>query len=134
MANAGDESILIGISTSVGLGMEAALRFAALWEGADPDQVSVVMNTDFIDTKLAPDEILALFEVYQGDGITLDEFLAQMKVGERLQGEPAEIARQAVAQAQEKARQAVELAQQTGGQQDAAGTRTPTRAAESSPA
>lgn len=99
MANAGDESVLVGIAKAVGIGVKKALKFAATWEGADPTRVMLQMNTDFIDTKLAPDEMLALNELYIGGVISLEEFMAQLKVGERLLGDPEEVARQAVAEA-----------------------------------
>lgn len=113
MANAGDESILIGISKSVGLGMESALQFAAEWEGASPEAVDLRMNVDFIDTKLAADEIKALNELYLSDVISLMEFLEQLKLGERLVGDPEEVAAEAVSQADAKQKQALVMAATT---------------------
>lgn len=92
--NAGDESILISISESVGKGLQKILRMAADWEGASTDP-SLEMNKDFIDIKLGADEIKALMSVWLEGAIPLSEFLAQLKQGERLIGDPEEIESQA---------------------------------------
>lgn len=107
MANSGDESILVGIANSVGLAVTKALEFAAEWV-ASSEKIELVVNKDFIDTKLAPDEILALFEVYLGGAITHEEFLAQLDVGERLIGDVAKIAAQAKIEHAQRVKQQAE--------------------------
>lgn len=92
--NAGDESILISIAISVGKGLEKILEMAAEWEGASSKPV-VEMNKDFIDTKLAADEMKALMSLWLEGAIPLSEFLDQLKQGERLIGDPDEIELQA---------------------------------------
>ena len=92
--NAGDESILISIAISVGKGLEKVLEMASEWEGASSKPV-VDMNKDFIDTKLASDEMKALMSLWLEGAIPLSEFLDQLKQGERLIGDPDEIELQA---------------------------------------
>jgi hypothetical protein len=92
--NAGDESILISIAISVGKGLEKVLEMASQWEGASSKPV-VDMNKDFIDTKLASDEMKALMSLWLEGAIPLSEFLDQLKQGERLIGDPDEIELQA---------------------------------------
>ena len=92
--NAGDESILISISESVGKGLQRVLEMAAQWEGAS-SKPFVEMNKDFIDTKLGADEMKALMSLWLEGAIPLSEFLDQLKQGERLIGDPDEIELQA---------------------------------------
>lgn len=48
------------IATASAAGLEKALQQAAVWAGADPEQVSVTPNLEFFDRNLSPQEITAL--------------------------------------------------------------------------
>ena len=75
------------IAESSARGLEHALKNAAVWVGADPDQVVVTPNTEFFDRQLSPQEITALvqgwmsgaysrktlFQNLQGGGIVDEE-------------------------------------------------------------
>lgn len=50
------------VSESSARGLEHALRNAAVWVGADPDQVVVTPNSEFFDKQLSPQEITALVQ------------------------------------------------------------------------
>ena len=77
-----ETSILGSMVTSVGHGVEKALKFMAEWEGLNPDEVKVTMNKDFIDVRLPYQEVIALVQSYQMGGISLDTLLHNLKQGE----------------------------------------------------
>lgn len=53
------------ISVAGAAGLEQALRYAAEWVGDDPDEVSVVPQTDFADTNVAGASLLAFMQAKQ---------------------------------------------------------------------
>ena len=53
------------IAVAAGAGLEQALRFAAEWVGDDPDEVSVVPQTDFADPNVAGASLLAFMQAKQ---------------------------------------------------------------------
>jgi hypothetical protein len=55
-----ETSTLKLISASSAQGLEKALKNAAIWAGANPDEVKVDANMDFVDHELSPQEITAL--------------------------------------------------------------------------
>lgn len=55
-----ETSTLRLIATSSATGLERALKNVAIWEGANPDEVTVEPNMDFVDHELSPQEITAL--------------------------------------------------------------------------
>lgn len=55
-----ETSTLKLISASSAQGLEKALKNAAIWAGANPEEVKVEPNMDFVDHDLSPQEITAL--------------------------------------------------------------------------
>ena len=53
-------STLKNVSAASAAGLEAALKQAALWVGANPEEVSVRPNLEFFDRELTPQEIATL--------------------------------------------------------------------------
>jgi hypothetical protein len=81
---AGTSATVGDVAGSIGQGLEAALKEAAEWEGADPDAVTVELNKDFVDAKLTPQEITALVDAYLKGAITQETLLHNLKSGELL--------------------------------------------------
>ena len=79
-----DSVSLTTIANSISSGLTQALRYVAFWMNYNENKVNVQMNTDFIDTKLSPQDITALLQSYQRDAISLDTFLYNLKAGEVL--------------------------------------------------
>jgi hypothetical protein len=55
----------------------------AEWEGVSGD-IEVELNTDFVDTKILPQELTALMGAWQSGAISHETFLHNMKKGEIL--------------------------------------------------
>jgi hypothetical protein len=53
------------IAVAAGAGLESALKLAAQWVGEDPDEVSVVPQTDFADANVAGASLLAFMQAKQ---------------------------------------------------------------------
>lgn len=82
LMNRSETSVLIaGVQTFEG-GVEQALQFAAVWVGANPDDVNVTMNTDFIETRLAPEEITALVAGWQAGAYSKKTLHENLQKGE----------------------------------------------------
>ncbi|MCW2309708.1 DUF4055 domain-containing protein [Rhodobium gokarnense] len=58
-------STLKMVSVQSAAGLERCLKDAALWAGANPDEVHVEPNLDFVDHELSPQEILAIVSAWQ---------------------------------------------------------------------
>jgi len=74
-------STLKMIATASAAGLEKALRFAALWAGVNPDEVTVKPNLDFVDRELSPQEILALVSGWQSGGYSRLTLFENMQRG-----------------------------------------------------
>jgi len=62
------------------LGLETALKAAAVWKGANPDEVSVIPNMDFIEDESIGQDFIALMTAKAGGGpISLQTIHAWMK-------------------------------------------------------
>jgi hypothetical protein len=80
----GEEGALVFIVNNISSALTEALKGIAYWLGIDDEEISVKLPTDFIDTKLTPQELTALFTTYQGGGMSLDTFLHNLDQGEIL--------------------------------------------------
>jgi hypothetical protein len=78
-----EASTLVSTVKIVERGIQNALQLMADWEGLS-GEVSVKLNTDFVDTKLNPQEITVLMGAYQSGSISHDTFLFNMQKGEIL--------------------------------------------------
>ena len=78
-----EASVLVGAVLSVQEGISKALSIMAEWEGVSGD-IEVALNTDFVDTKILPEELTALMGAWQSGAISHETFLHNMKKGEIL--------------------------------------------------
>jgi len=78
-----EASVLVGAVLSVQEGITKALSIMAEWEGVSGD-IEVELNTDFVDTKILPEELTALMGAWQSGAISHETFLHNMKKGEIL--------------------------------------------------
>ncbi len=78
-----EASVLVGAVLSVQEGIAKALSIMAEWEGVSGD-IQVALNTDFVDTKIVPEELTALMGAWQSGAISHETFLHNMKKGEIL--------------------------------------------------
>ena len=81
-----EASVLVGAVLSVQEGIAKALSIMAEWEGVSGD-IEVTLNTDFVDTKILPEELTALMGAWQSGAISHETFLHNMKKGEILPDE-----------------------------------------------
>lgn len=75
-------SVLVNTVDSVTAGTERSLRVAAVWMGADPDEVSVGFSKDFIETRLSSDELTALVAGWQGGAYSRQTLHENLQSGE----------------------------------------------------
>lgn len=78
-----EASVLVGAVLSVQEGIAKALSIMAEWEGVS-GEIEVTLNTDFVDTKILPEELTALMGAWQSGAISHETFLHNMKKGEIL--------------------------------------------------
>ena len=69
------------IAVSSAAGLEQALRFTAVWAGADPEQVHVEPNLDFVDHELSPQEITALVSAWQAGAYSKQTLFENLQRG-----------------------------------------------------
>lgn len=79
----GENSALANVSKHVATALTKTLQWCARWVGADETAISVKLNTDFIPVSMSAKEMKDLFAVYQGGGMTQDDFLWNLEQGER---------------------------------------------------
>jgi len=80
-----EASTLISAVKMVEQAITKALKIMNDWGGwGDTDGISVKLNTDFVDTKMAAQDITALMSAWQSGAISHDTFLFNMKRGEIL--------------------------------------------------
>lgn len=75
-------STIKGIAKTSAAGLERALRYIAIWGGADPEQVKVTPNMDFIDRTLGPQEITALVAAWQANAFSKQTLFENLQRGE----------------------------------------------------
>jgi len=91
MRQAGEHSVLISIVLAVAQAFTLAGQFAAEWVKANPKEVGVELNTDFISERLKPAELQALLQTYQSGAMSFDTFIHNLREGEMLpEGRTAE--------------------------------------------
>jgi hypothetical protein len=82
---AGEVAALQNIAKSLSRGLTRLLRMVAIWENkSNPENIDIRLNEDYIDTKLAAQDITALMQAYQAGVISLDSLLWNFDQGERL--------------------------------------------------
>nr|BDD44978.1 hypothetical protein 1 [Spirochaetaceae bacterium] len=83
---AGEESTLQSIVKSVSRSMTRVLQYLRDWFGASGD-VTFEINSDFIPTKMTPQELLAVVDVWQRGGLTTPDLFWQLKQGEMVRAD-----------------------------------------------
>jgi hypothetical protein len=80
----GEMSILGSLVTSVGHGYELAGKYVADWMNANPEDVSIEMNVDFVKQRLGPQELTSLVQAHQSGGLSLEALVYNLETGEML--------------------------------------------------
>lgn len=83
---AGENSVLASVAKTVSDGLTSAMTMAAQWERLKGD-VSVELNTDFMDTTISSDQLREMRETVQANLMPVDDFLWALKQGELLRPE-----------------------------------------------
>ena len=81
-----EASTLMSTVKTVEQAIQTALQVMAEWEGIKGD-VTVKLNTDFVDTKINAQDMTSLMGAWQSGGISHETFLYNMKRGEILDPE-----------------------------------------------
>lgn len=71
----GENSALGNVSKLVSEALTQAAKFAARWMGADPEEIEVKLNTDFIPFRATPDDLVKMIGAVQTGRYTLDDYL-----------------------------------------------------------
>jgi hypothetical protein len=72
---------LVSVALSSAQGIERALKNSAIMVGANPDEVVVTPNLDFVDTALNPKEAAELVRMWQADAISFDTLYDNLQRG-----------------------------------------------------
>jgi len=82
----GDSGSLTAVSKNLSEAVETMLRIMVWWSMGDAvmKEIEYQLNTDFIDSRLGPQELTALVQAFQGGSISQDTFLFNLKRGELL--------------------------------------------------
>ena len=75
-------ALLHGTVVSVETALNHLLRLAAEWVGASPDDVSVTMSRDFIETAMDPKMIDQQFKLWMGGAISRATLYENLQKGE----------------------------------------------------
>jgi hypothetical protein len=79
-----EASTLVSTVKTVERAITSALEVMAQWDGITGD-IKVKLNTDFVDTKINPQDMTSLMSAWQSGAISHDTFLFNMKRGEILE-------------------------------------------------
>lgn len=81
-----EASTLVSTVKTVEKAIESALQVMAEWDGVQAD-ITVKLNTDFVDTKINAQDMTSLMGAWQSGAISHETFLFNMKRGEILDSE-----------------------------------------------
>lgn len=79
---AGESSLLGLVTTVVSEGLTNILSQYAWWSGLDTAEVSVQLNTDFIDYKLAASDVAQYVSAYLSGGVSFETLFYNLQKGE----------------------------------------------------
>tara|TARA_R100000544_G_scaffold20565_1_gene10022 strand:- start:27465 stop:28799 length:1335 start_codon:yes stop_codon:yes gene_type:complete len=82
--HSGESATLSTIANSVEAGITAAIKTLVEWSDGNIETVSYVLNKDFIDSSLTPQQLTAYLQSYQTGAMSLDTFLNLLHKGELL--------------------------------------------------
>ena len=81
----GETAALSNIAKSISRGITRLLQMVARWENVQGyEEISVHLNEDYVDSKLAAADITALMGAYQGGVMSLESLIWNLDQGERL--------------------------------------------------
>ena len=78
----GETSLLTNAVNMAQAGMEKAFRIAAEWVSTNPDDVTVKLNKDFIETRMSSEELGAIVKAWQGGAISRTTMHENLQTGE----------------------------------------------------
>jgi len=78
-----EASTLVSTVKTVERAIESAIQVMAEWDGITGD-ISVKLNTDFVDTKINAQDMTSLMGAWQSGAISHETFLFNMRRGEIL--------------------------------------------------
>lgn len=111
LRQAGRSANLSQISATASRGLTLLLGWAAAFVRQDPKSVSVLLNRDFFDSRLSPEELKALTESWTAGGLTDEAYSHNLEQGEMLPADKdaAAYAKELKAGREEKAKAAREM-------------------------
>lgn len=83
---AGEESTLQSIVNSVSRSMTRVMQYLRDWLGSSGD-IAFEINTDFVPSKMTPQELIAVVDAWQRGGLTTGDLFWQLKQGEMVRAE-----------------------------------------------
>jgi Domain of unknown function (DUF4055) len=95
----GENSILAGISGTIGRGLERALAWLVWWAGHDATDTRVTLNRDFVDRPLSGSELTALISAWQAGAYPDTTLWRMLREGEVI---PPDIADEELAAARNR--------------------------------
>lgn len=75
-------SLLTNVVNMAQAGLECLFNIAAEWVGSTPESVEIVINRDWIETRLDSNELTALMKAYQSGSISYATFWHNLQQGE----------------------------------------------------
>jgi hypothetical protein len=84
---AAQTATLTSISQASAAGLEKALRYIAIMIGANPEEVIVKPNLDFLDATISPQDAQALVAVWQSGGMSKRSLFENLQRGEVISAE-----------------------------------------------
>jgi hypothetical protein len=79
-------SLLTSVVNMTEAGLEKAFKIAAEWVGANPDDVELNINTDFVETRMDSLELTALVKAWQSGAISRETLHENLQKGEIIPG------------------------------------------------
>lgn len=78
----GESSVLASLVGSVEMTISAALKFMALWVGANPEEVRFELNKDFLPYPMDAQMLTAWVSAWQSGGFSYETFIGGLQRGE----------------------------------------------------
>jgi hypothetical protein len=75
-------SVLSSIAQAVSASIQRALKIAAQWQGANPEDVSIELNRDYYPSTMNAQMLTALLNAFQSGAISYDTFWKNLQEGE----------------------------------------------------
>lgn len=84
LRQSGENSALVGIAESLSDALTSAVKWMVYMLSKPYENLRLTINTDFTSYRLSAQELLALFQTYQGGGMSFDTFMYNLEAGEIL--------------------------------------------------